>query len=312
MEFVRGDYNLRPRHHGCVVAFGGFDGLHLGHRAVIARAVELAETPARPATVVLFEPLPREFLDARNAPPRLYPLRERVEIIAALGIERVVCLQFNARIAASGAEEFIARILVEKLGVRALVVGEGFRFGRGQSGDVALLNAAAVRYGFETECITAVVTDTGGRISSTRVREALMAGDLAQAARLLGRDYSVSGRVVHGSRRGARLGFPTANLALGRRSPPLRGVFAAVVEGAAAAPLPGVVNAGYRPTFDDRGFCFEVHLPGFSDNLYGRRLRARLVAKIRDEQRFDTAGELKSRIKEDIEAAMEVVQPARP
>ncbi len=304
VEFVRGDYNLRARHRECIAAFGGFDGLHLGHRAVIGRALELARASAAvPAAVVLFEPLPREFLDAQGAPPRLYPLRERVAIIAALGVERVVCLRFNARIAASGAGEFIERILVGKLGVRALVVGEGFRFGRGKAGDVALLNAAAARYGFVTECVSAVAAGDE-RISSTGVREALTSGDLSRAARLLGRDYSVSGRVGHGSKRGAQLGFPTANLMLGRRPPPLRGVFAVAVEGAAAGLLPGVANAGYRPTFGGEKFCLEVHLPGFSANLYGRRLRVRLLARIRDEQRFDSVDELKSRIKQDVEAAM--------
>ncbi len=309
MEFVRGDYNLRSRHRGCVAAVGGFDGLHLGHRAVIERALTFARASAQPAAVVLFEPLPREFFDAPQAPPRLYPLRERVAILAAMGIERIVCLQFNARVAAIEGEAFIERVLVGKLGVHTLVIGEGFRFGRSQAGDVALLNAAASRHGFTTECVPPVVTDTGERISSTQVRAALKGGDLVQASRLLGRDYSVSGRVGHGSKRGTELGFPTANLALGRRPPPLRGVFAVTVEGAAAGPVAGAANAGYRPTFGGREFCFEVHLPGFSDNLYGRRLRVRLLARIRDEQRFDTVGELKSRIREDVEAAMALARP---
>ena len=311
VEFIRGDCKLHSRHRGCVAAFGGFDGLHLGHRAVIERALALAGTHAQPSTVVLFEPLPREFLDARAAPPRLYPLRERVAVIESLGVERIVCLRFNARVAAIEAEEFIERVLVARLGVRALVVGEGFRFGRGKEGDVALLDAAAARHGFTTECVTAVRADSGRRVSSTWVREVLTRGDFTQAAHLLGRAYSVGGRVVRGHGRGAQLGFPTANLALGRRPPPLRGVFAVLVEGAGAGLLPGVANAGYRPTFGGGKFCFEVHLPGFSANLYGRRLRVRFLEKMRNEQRFGGTDELKSRVREDVAAAIEVARARR-
>ncbi len=308
MEFVRGVHNLHPRHRECVAAFGGFDGLHIGHRAVIERAQAVAESSPHPATVILFEPLPREFFDALNAPARLYPLRERISILAGLGIERVVCLKFNERLAMMQADAFIERILTDKLGVRALVVGEGFRFGRSQAGDVSLLKDAAAKHGFAVECVDAVTDDDGERISSTRVRTALKDADFGLAKRLLGRDYRVSGRVVHGDKRGEQIGFPTANLAFGRRPPPLHGVFAVTVEGAGACPLPGVANAGRRPTFGEGGFCFEVHLPGFSDNLYQRRLHVRPLAKIRDEQRFDTIEALKSRIKEDVEAAMELTR----
>ena len=308
MEFIRGVHNLRPRHRGCVAAFGGFDGLHAGHRAVIERAQAAAKAGTHPATVVLFEPLPREFFDAPNAPGRLYPLRERVSILAGLGVERVVCLKFNARLAAMRAETFVERILAGKLGVHTLVVGDGFRFGQAQTGDVSLLEAAATKHGFAVECVDAVTSDDGERISSTRVRAALKDADFESAEQLLGRAYRVSGRVKHGDKRGERLGFPTANLALGRRPPPLHGVFAVAVEGAAAETLPGVANAGRRPTFDGGGFCFEVHLPGFSDNLYRRRLHVRPLAKIRDERRFDTVEALKSRIKEDVEAAMELAR----
>ena len=163
IELVRGDHNLRAHHRGCIAAFGGFDGLHLGHRKVIGRALALAKAAGRsdpvPAAVVLFEPLPREFFDAPNTPPRLYPLRERLEILSALGVERVVCLKFDARLAAMQAEAFVERILVGRLGIRTLVVGEGFRFGCNQAGDVALLDALAAQYGFTTECVSAVATD---------------------------------------------------------------------------------------------------------------------------------------------------------
>ena len=309
IELLRGHYRLPPHHRGCFAAFGGFDGLHLGHRAVIDRALSLARRARRPAAVVLFEPLPKEFFDAQSPPSRLYPLRERAAIIASWGIERVVCLRFNAHTAESEAAAFVENILVDRLGVHTVVVGEGFQFGRGKSGDVALLQALATRYGFAAESVCAIADRDGHRISSTAVREALASGDLARAARLLGRDYSVSGRVGHGDKRGAQIGFPTANLMLGRRPPPLHGVFAAVVEGVGGKRLPGVVNAGYRPTFNGRRFCFEVHLPDFSDNLYGRRLRVRVLAKIRDEQRFDRVGELRACIREDIERAMALVRP---
>ena len=310
MEFVRGDYNLCSRHRKCVVALGGFDGLHLGHRAVIDCAVGLAKSRAQPVAVVLFEPLPREFFEATDAPPRLYPLRERVAIIAAMGVERIFCLRFNAQLAAMKAEEFVERIMVGKLDIQTLVVGEGFHFGRGRIGGTALLQALAGRFGFEFECVDTVMTDANERISSTRVREMLSCGDFASAARLLGRPYSVSGRVGHGSKRGTQIGFPTANLVLGRRLPPVRGIFAVVVKGIGKDYLPGVVNAGYRPTFGNNEFCFEVHLPGFSGSLYGCRLSVEFLAKIRDEQKFDTLDTLKSRIKEDIKVAMELIPRA--
>ena len=301
---------MQPRHRGCVAAFGGFDGLHLGHQAVIRRALHCAKAGSRKTGVVLFEPLPHEFLQPSANVARLYSLRERLRIIASLGVEQVVCLRFNTALAAMQAEEFVERVLVDRLGVHTLLVGEGFRFGQSRAGDSALLLDCAKRYGFGVECVSPVLAGDGKRISSTRVRELLSDGDLALASCLLGRDYSVSGRVRHGSKRGQRLGFATANLFTGRRLFPLRGVFAVIVEGVSAGSLRGVANAGRRPTFGGGGFHLEVHLPGFSGDLYGRRLQVRFLEKIRSEQRFDNADALKERIREDIKAAMKIA--ARP
>ena len=306
MELIRDSGRLQPRHQGCVTAFGGFDGLHLGHQTVIERALRCAKAGSRRTSVVLFEPLPHEFLKPSGEVPRLYSLRERLNIIASFGVEQVVCLRFNADLAAMQAEEFVERVLVGQLKVHTLLVGEGFRFGRDRGGGVALLLDCAKRHGFVVECTPPVLADGGERISSTRVRVLLANGDFASASHLLGRDYSVSGRVRHGDKRGQRLGFATANLFIGRHPFPLRGVFAVVVEGVSAWSLRGVANAGYRPTFDGGEFHFEVHLPGFSGNLYGRRLRVHFLAKIRSEQRFDNAEALKERIREDIKTAMRI------
>lgn len=312
MELIRGSAKLHPHHRGCVTALGGFDGLHLGHQAVIRRALHCAKAGLHRAGVVLFEPLPHEFLNPSGAVPRLYSLRERLKIIASLGVEQVVCLRFGAEIAAMPAEEFVERVLVNQLQVHTLLVGEGFHFGQDRGGDIALLLDCARRHGFAVECVPPVLASGGERISSTWVRAVLTDGDFSLAARLLGRNYSVSGRVRHGDKRGRKLGFATANLFIGRQPFPLRGVFAVLVEGVGPSALRGVANAGYRPTFGSGGFHLEVHLPGVSSDLYGRRLRVRFLKKIRSEQRFDNVEALRERIREDIKAAMRTASHPPP
>ncbi len=290
----------------CVATIGGFDALHLGHQAVIRRLRRMAAAHGLPSTVVLFEPLPSEFFAGEaKAPPRLYRLRERARILAGLGVDQLVCLRFSSAIAGLPARTFIERFLVRGLSVRGLVVGHDFCFGRNRDGDFATLRQNRARYGFEVEQVAAV-PEGGVRVSSTRIREALLAGDVGLANRLLGRRFGVAGRIVAGRGLGAELGFPTANIACGRRPPPLAGVFAVEVETDTGETRGGVANAGYRPTVEDAGqrrWRLEAHLFDFSGDLYGRRVEVRPLFRIRDEKKFASLTELKENIAHDILAA---------
>lgn len=302
MECIHGERGLARAGGPCVATVGGFDALHPGHRAVIGRLRRMAAAHGLPSVAVLFEPLPSEFF-AAPPPPRLYRLRERAAQLASLGVERLVCLRFSRAIADMEAAVFIERFLVQGLAVRGLVVGHDFRFGKNREGDFAMLREAGARRGFEAEQVAAVSMD-GVRISSTRIREALLAGDMDAANRLLGRRYGVAGRIVAGRGLGAQLGFPTANIACGPRPPPLAGVFAVEVEGGGSVRR-GVANAGFRPTLNDAGrrWQLEAHLLDFSGDLYGRRLEVRPLFRLRDEKKFSSVEELKENIAGDILAA---------
>ena len=302
MQLVRGLHNLRPHHRGCVATIGNFDGVHLGHQGVLARLRQQAAETGLPGCVVLFEPQPREFFTPDRAPARLTSLREKLELLAAAGVDRVLCLSFNQRLRELSADAFIHNVLVEGLGVRRLEVGDDFRFGCDRAGDFALLQQAGEREGFSVEAAQTIELD-GGRISSTRVREALAAADFALAARLLGRPYVISGRVLHGQKLGRQLGVPTANLRLNRLRTALHGVYAvsAVLDGSV---LPAVANIGLRPSVQGDGRPhLEVHLLDFSGDLYGRRLLVQFHQKLRDEQRFASLEALKTAIAADIAAA---------
>jgi riboflavin kinase/FMN adenylyltransferase len=302
MQLVRGIHNLRLHHRGCVVTIGNFDGVHRGHQGVLARLRQRAAEAGLPCSVVIFEPQPREFFRPGQAPARLSSLREKLELLAAEGVDRVLCLTFNQRLRELSADAFIQRVLVEGLGVQHLEVGDDFRFGCDRAGDFALLQAAGAREGFSVEALHTIAED-GERISSTRVREALAAADFAQAARLLGRPWTVSGRVEHGQKLGRQLGVPTANLRLNRLRPPLSGVFTVSVQ-YAGQQLAGVANIGVRPSVAGDGRPhLEVHLLDFSGDLYGRRLVVQFHHKLRDEQRFASLEALKSAIAADIAAA---------
>ena len=303
MKCFHGEHGLAHARGPCVATVGGFDALHPGHQAVIGQLRRMAAARGLPSVVVLFEPLPPEFF-AAPPPPRLYRLRERAAHLAGLGVERLVCLRFSRAIADMEAAVFIERFLVRGLAVSGLVVGHDFRFGKNREGDFAMLREAGARHGFDAEQVAAVSGD-GARISSTRIRETLLAGDIAAANRLLGRPYSVAGRIVAGRGLGAQLGFPTANIACGPRRPPLAGVFAVEVAGGGDTRR-GVANAGFRPTLNDAGlrrWQLEAHLLDFSGDLYGRRLEVRPLFRIRDEKKFSSVEELKENIANDIVAA---------
>ena len=305
---IRGLHNLRAAHRDCVATIGNFDGVHLGHQAVFSALTARAHAAGLPSLVITFEPQPMEFFRPEQAPPRLTRLREKLEAIYTCGIDRVLLIRFDAAFAAADADDFVRRILVEKLGIRHLYVGDDFRFGRDRVGDFALLKAMGGQLGFGVESLGTVAED-GSRVSSTRIRDALQAGDLAHAARCLGRRYRICGRVAHGNKRGRTIGFPTLNVGLLRRSTPLRGVFAVQVLGLAESPLPGVANIGNRPTLqgDDR-LLLEVHLFDFEREVYGRHVEVDFVEHIRDERRFESFDALREQIQRDAQRARDILR----
>ncbi len=285
------------------LTIGNFDGVHRGHRAMLQRLVEKARELKLPCSVLTFEPHPREFFAPGSAPARLSRLREKLELLAEAGIERTHVLRFGARLASLSPERFVQDVLLRGLGVRWLLVGRDFRYGARRAGDFAALQSAAAKQGFGLEAMSDVMNG-GQRVSSSGVRAALAAGDLAGAARLLGRDYSMSGRVAHGERLGRTLGFPTANIVL-RRKPPLAGVFVVEAElEETHKTLRGVASVGRRPTVrQDAAPLLEVHLFDWQGELYGRHLRVRFLKKLRDEEKYDGLDALRSAIQRDAEQA---------
>jgi riboflavin kinase/FMN adenylyltransferase len=302
MQLVRGLHNLRPEHRGCVATIGNFDGVHRGHQAILARLRDRARELGLPTCVVIFEPQPREYFAPETAPARLARLRDKVQLLAAEGIDLVLCLAFNQRLSQLSADEFVKTIVVDGLGVRHLEVGDDFRFGCDRAGDFDFLVEAGKKYGFTVEAANTVVQD-GLRVSSTKVRTALANADFALAAHLLGRPYTITGRVLHGQKLARQLGTPTANIQLKRRRIPLSGVYltSAEIDGKR---WPGVANIGVRPTVAGDGRPhLEIHLLDFAGDLYGRRLTVEFHQKLREEQRFASLEALKSAIDADIAAA---------
>ncbi len=287
MELVRGLQNISRRQKGCVLTVGNYDGVHLGHQQMIgvlkARAAELRSA----ATVLVFEPSSKEFIDPDGAPPRLTRWREKVVALAALGVDRLVTLRFDDCMRAMTPQAFVDELIVAKLGVEHLVVGDDFRYGSNAGGTIETLRAAGKAHGFGVEQLAPYVVD-GVRVSSTAVRERLDVADFPGAARLLGRRYRMSGRVVHGQRLGRTLGFPTANLRLMRRKSPVGGILAVRAHGIESAPLPGVASLGTRPTVNGTEPLLEVHVFDFSGDLYGRAIEVEFIAKLRDEVKFES------------------------
>jgi riboflavin kinase/FMN adenylyltransferase len=298
---------------GSVLAVGAFDGLHRGHAALLRRVRERADESGLTPAVVSFEPLPRAFF-SRAPLPRLSSLREKLCGFRDAGIELLLLLRFNAVLAGMDAEDFVREVLVTRMNAREVWVGADFRFGHRRAGDVALLQTLGAQLGFEVRTLEAIEAEEGGRVSATRIRELLAAGDFAQAARLLGRPFAIGGRVVHGNRVGHELGYPTANIRLGRRVSPVQGIFAVRVHGVDARPLPGVASLGVRPMFDGREPLLETHLFDFDGDLYGRRIEVEFVARLRDEEKFADLDALKVQMYRDAVEAREIlnVVPAKP
>jgi len=287
MELVRGLHNLSRPAQGCVLTVGNYDGVHLGHQRIIGVLKERARQLGSSATVLVFEPSSKEFIDPEGAPARLTRWREKFVALASQGVERLVTLRFDECMRAMTPECFVDELLVQRLGTRHLVVGDDFRYGSNAGGTIESLRTAGQAHGFGVEQMAPFVFD-GVRVSSTAVRDRLAQSDYPGAARLLGRAYRMTGRVVHGRQLGRTLGFPTANLRLMRRKPPLWGILAVWVYGVADRPLPGVASLGTRPTVNGTEPLLEVHVFDFSGDLYGRAIEVEFVAKLRDEVKFDS------------------------
>lgn len=285
--------------HSTVLTIGNFDGVHRGHRALLARLTGLAQQAGLPAAVMTFEPNPREFFAPQSAPARLASLREKLQLLAECGVDQAYVCAFNQRFAALTADAFVERI-VRGLGVRHLMIGDDFRFGKGRSGDFALLQQAGKEHGFGVEAMETLVHE-GERVSSSAVREALDAGDLEHAERLLGRPYCISGRVIHGQKLGRKLGYATANIQLKRLKAPLSGIFVVTVDGIGARQYEGVASLGVRPTVSASGKpTLEVYIFDFEGDLYRAHLRVNFLHKLRDEAKFDSLDALQSQIARDV------------
>ena len=289
------------------LTIGNFDGVHRGHQAMLARLKDSARSLGLSDCVLTFEPHPLELFAPQTAPTRLTSLREKLELLAAHGVERVHVSRFDRAYANRSPQEFIERVLLQGLGMRWLLIGDDFRFGARRAGDFALLQEASGRHGFGLEAMPTVAFE-GARVSSSMVRAALAAGRLAEARALLGRPYSISGRVVYGAKLGRQIGYPTANVQLRHNRPPLSGIFAVRTVDGHGCWRNGAASLGFRPTVDDSGRAkLEVHLFDFSGDLYGQHLRVDFLHKIRDEQKFPDLDTLKVRIGRDCEIARELL-----
>ncbi|MGE8211660.1 MAG: bifunctional riboflavin kinase/FAD synthetase [Stenotrophomonas rhizophila] len=295
--------------HGSVVCIGAFDGLHLGHRALVRHAVARARALGVAAVAVAFEPLPREYFAQGEPPPRLTLARDKVAMLNELGVDAVGLLRFDARMAAMQPEDFVQQLLVQRLSAREVWIGPAFCFGNRRRGDLALLQAMGVEQGFTAGEIDPVDLH-GERISSTRIRQLLREGNFTHANDLLGRPYSIGGRVVRGRQLGRTLGFPTANLRF-PKTPALSGIYATWVHGVFDQPWPSVSSFGTRPTVDGVEPLLEAHLFDFQGDLYGRHIEVEFVAKLRDEEKFQDLAALTDQMHRDAEQARHILSEHR-
>lgn len=297
---------------GSVVTVGTFDGVHRGHRAVLDEIAARAAAAGRASVLVTFEPHPLEVVNPTAAPPRLTTADERLEALAAAPLDRVVVLHFDRAMAAMEPARFVDDVLLARCGMRELVIGHDHGFGRGRSGDVETLRLLGKERGFPVDVVGPVADDRGGAVSSTAIRRAVAGGDLAHAARWLGRPYTVSGTVEHGAKRGRTIGVPTLNLAVPpRKLLPPDGVYAVRVD-TPMGRFDGMMNQGHRPTFDDGRRLLEVHLFGFEGDLYDRWVRVEWVAPLRDIRRFDGVAALQEQLRLDRQHAMATLAAANP
>jgi len=301
-KFIRGLHNLKPAQSGCVATIGSFDGVHLGHQAILRQLIDRAGELGLPSVVMIFEPQPQEFFSGEQAPARLMRLREKVKAFIGAGVDKVFCLQFNRSLRSLSAIDFIQEVLVSGLKVRCLVVGDDFKFGHDRSGNYKLLQEAGLKNNFDV-IDTLTLEHKGKRISSTGIRLALKASNFILAQELLGAPFRITGCVVYGQRLGREIGIPTANVQLKRYSAPLSGVF--VVEVILNnSRLQGVANVGIRPTIGDLVKpVLEVHLLDFNEDLYGQRIHVEFKSKIRSEEAFSSVDIMVKEIHHDIHIA---------
>ncbi len=297
---------MQPFENGCVLTIGNFDGLHLGHRTVIKKLAERGEALGLPVVVMVFEPQPLEYFLGDNSPSRLMRLREKVIEFAKLPVDNLLIVRFNRYFANCDAEQFVDDILIKQLNIKHLVIGDDFHFGKARRGNFALLKEKGKQHGFSVEDTGSYQT-AGLRISSTLIRDALGEGDLAQAEKLLGRCYSVCGRVAHGDKRGRTIGYPTANIRMFRKNTPVNGVFAVTMTGIDSLEFEGVANVGTRPTVDGGSkVVLETHLFDFDKEIYGRYVEVHFKQKIRDEMRFQSLEQLQAQIEIDAVEAKKI------
>lgn len=304
IQIIRHQSAKTPYFKGCVATIGNFDGVHRGHQALLERLIAQSRELKLPSLVLTFEPQPAEYF-ARGAPiARLTRFREKVHYLAQTGVDQVWVLRFDAAFSALTAEEFIEEILCKRLKIKHLVIGDDFRFGQGRKGNLKLLKNTGEQLGFSVETMPSVLVD-GERVSSTRVRQALMVADQPLAEQLLGRPYCMLGRVVYGNQLGRVLGFPTANIYLHRHETAVKGIYAVRLHGIAQTGLPGVANVGTRPTIGGTRILLEVHVFDFAETIYGQQVEVEFCKKLRDEERFDNLDLLRDQMVMDAEQARE-------
>ena len=311
MRLIRGLKHLRPLEKGCVLTIGNFDGVHLGHQEVIRKLAHQGKKLDLPVVVLVFEPQPLEYFLGENAPTRITRLREKVIQLKQLPIDDLLILKFDRYLADYDAELFVKDILLEKLKVKYLAVGDDFHFGKARRGNFAMLKEMGRHFGFQVDDTHSFLIE-GNRVSSTLVRDMLGEDEFTEAEMLLGRPYSVCGRVIHGEKRGRTIGFPTANVQLFRKRTPIEGVFAVTMSGIGAQQIPGVANVGVRPTFEGGArVLLETHLFNFNQEIYGQYVEVHFRAKIRNEMRFHLLDDLTRQIQQDAAEAKQILADLR-
>lgn len=309
MEVIRGWHNVRPKHKGCVLTLGNFDGVHRGHQAVLKQLIAASQKLQCPSVVIIFEPQPYEYFHPDIKIGRLMRLREKIKALHEIGVDRVLVGKFNDAFAHVSAVDFVSEYLVGKLGVKQIIVGDDLRFGFQRQGDFKFLVDQGAKFGFIVEEMK-TLERAGERISSTLVRKALVDGDMVRARELLGHGYVFSGRVAHGDKIGRKIGFPTANIHLHRLYTPVEGVFAVLVYGLGPTPIKGAANVGSRPTVGGKKIVLEVYLFDFNRDIYGKHVDVEFVQKLREEEKFETVEAMQVQIEKDVEKAKLVLNDA--
>ena len=299
MEIINGLHNIRPRHRGCVLTVGNFDGVHRGHRTLIEALCRRAEELGVPGMLMTFEPQPREFFPSTKLPARLTRFREKVHLLSQTRLDRLLCLPFNERTANIEAQWFAKDFIVDEVEAKHVVIGDDFRFGRGREGDFAMFETFGREFGYEVSAMSTLLQGKE-RISSTLIRQTLAAGDFAAATAMLGHEYFIMGRVVYGRQLGRQLNVPTANIRLQRYRAALEGAYCVTVEGVGDSVRQGIANIGVRPTVDGKEPLLEVHVFDYAGNLYGDLIKVTFKQKLRDEQAFESIEVLKNQIAADL------------